>query len=363
MKTDFHMLEIAELRRETPDATSFGLAVPTGLVDAFRFKPGQHIAVRARIDGEEVRRTYSITSAPGDRLLWITIKRVGDGVFSSWAHDALTAGKSLDCMEPAGRFILPREDTSGAARRIIAIAAGSGITPVACIIEYALAQSPGTNVTLLYGNRTVEDIIFRERLEGLKNRHIDRLQILHVLSRDSEADVPLLAGRIDADKITRLGPALRITPHDDILLCGPDTLIKAGRDAVLKLGADRKRIHFEYFKAGPQTAERRSQARATTASVTPAANVEVVAILDGMRRTFAVRDGEHIVDAALAAGIRVPYSCKGGMCCTCRAKLVEGHVVMDRNFSLQDWEMEAGFVLTCQSRPTTQRIVLDYDAA
>lgn len=359
MSHDFHALEIGEVRRETANALSFGLIVPPGIADDFRYVPGQHLPVRATIGGEEVRRTYSISSGPQDRLLWITIKRVRDGVFSNWAHGSLAKASMLDCMKPAGRFVLG-EAVIGTKRRVIAVVAGSGITPVVSIIEHVLAQEAGSSVALIYGNRTVDDIIFRERLEGLKNRNMQRLQIIHVLSRDSEADVPLLAGRIDADKLATLAGNLRIAPSDDVLLCGPDTLIKTSRDVLLANGSERERIRFEYFRSGPQTTGRRAPTGPVNVPVT--ASAEVIATLDGTRRTFPVAEGQRVIDAALAAGVRLPYSCKGGMCCTCRAKLVEGTIVMDRNFSLQDWEMEAGFVLTCQSRPTSARVVLDYDA-
>ena len=361
MTEDFHALEIGEVRQETAKAVSFGLIVPAALADTFRYKPGQHVPVRATIDGEDIRRTYSISSGPSDQLLWITIKHVTEGVFSSWAHTSLKYGARLECMPPAGRFVLAETAPDGAPRRVIAVTAGSGITPVMSIIENVLVSEPDSSVTLVYGNRTVDDIIFRERLEGLKNRHLQRLQIFHVLSRDSEADVPLLAGRIDGNKLERLADALHIDGRDEILLCGPDTLIKESRDALIGKGATRERIRFEYFRAGPQVSQPPRSATPATAAMPVGA--EVTALLDGTRRSFRVAEGEHVIDAGLAAGVRLPYSCKGGMCCTCRAKLVEGAVVMDRNFSLQDWEMEAGFVLTCQSRPTTARVVLDYDAA
>ena len=360
MKHDYHSLRIAEVRRDTRDCVSFGLAVPPALAETFRFEPGQHLAVRCDIAGEEVRRTYSISSGPSDPLLWITVKRVADGVFSSWAHDTLRAGHALECMAPAGRLVLPTPIDGTGARCVIAVVAGSGITPVMSIIEHVLAREPGSRVALIYGNRTVDDIIFRERLEGLKNRHLERLQIFHVLSRDSEADVPVLSGRIDGAKIATLVGNLRPTATDDVLLCGPDSLIKNSRDALIALGITRARIRFEYFRAGPESPAGRR--RSPTAEPAAVGGTQVIAVVDGVRRSFTVGANQHVIDAALAAGIKLPYSCKGGMCCTCRAKLVEGEVVMDRNFSLEGWEMQAGFVLTCQARPTTRRVVLDYDS-
>ncbi len=363
MKDEFHSLEVREIRRETRDAISIGLVVPPALRDTFRYAPGQHIGVRAVIDGEEIRRTYSISGVPDDPRLWITIKRLPGGVFSSWAHANLKPGMHLDCMQPAGRFVLPPATTSRRdAARLYAIAAGSGITPVAGLVETWLARHPANRATLIFGNHSIDDIIFRERLEGLKNRNLQRLQIHHVLSRDAESDVPLLSGRIDAIKIEGLTRDARPADGDMALLCGPDTLIKTARDVFLAFGLPREAIRQEFFRAGPASSARPKPA--SPPLVTPATiarTAEVTAIHDGTRRTFQVAPGEHVIDAALAAGVKLPYSCKGGMCCTCRAYLVEGNVVMDRNFSLEAWEIEAGFVLTCQARPTTDQVVLDYD--
>ena len=355
---DFHALTIAAVRRETADAISLALAVPDGSRDVFRYRPGQHLAVRAMLGGEEVRRTYSISSGPGDRELWITIKRVEDGLFSSYAHASLAAGGTIEAMPPSGRFVAP--DVAADGSTYLAVAAGSGITPVMGMIRHLLAREPSSRFALIYGNRSVDSIIFREALEDLKDRHLDRLTVLHVLSRDNEADVPLLAGRIDGEKLRRLLPV--VVPRgaiDHAYLCGPGSLIKEARDTLLGLGVPRERIHFEYFRAGPQPAQRATVR--TEISPAPAAGAEVVATIDGARHTFRVPPGGHVVDAAIAAGIRVPYSCKGGMCCTCRAKLVEGKVEMTRNFSLEAWEMQAGFVLTCQAVPQSERVVLDYD--
>ncbi|HEX5958504.1 MAG TPA: 2Fe-2S iron-sulfur cluster-binding protein [Hyphomicrobiaceae bacterium] len=360
MRDEFHPLPIAAVRRETADAVSFALAVPDALREMFRHRPGQHLVVRAMLDGAEVRRTYSISSDPADRELWITIKRVDGGLFSTHAHERLAAGATIEAMRPAGRFVVP--DDGGNGRSYLAIAAGSGITPVMAQIRHVLASEPGSSFTLIYGNRSVDSIIFREALEDLKDCYLGRLSVLHVLSRDTEADVPLLSGRIDGDKVRRLLPLVAGSGGiDQVYLCGPGDLIKTARDALLAAGVARERIHFEYFRAGPEPAQRRLPA-ARASEVGATAGAEVIVIVDGTRHAFRVTAGGLVVDAAVAAGVRVPYSCKGGMCCTCRAKLVEGQVDMVRNFSLERWEIEAGFVLTCQAQPRSSRVVLDYDA-
>jgi ring-1,2-phenylacetyl-CoA epoxidase subunit PaaE len=229
------------------------------------------------------------------------------------------------------------------------------------LIRHVLAREPNSRFTLVYGNRTVDSIIFREALNDLKDRYLDRLSVLHVLSSDSEADLPLLSGRIDGDKVKALLPLIGpVADIDRVYLCGPGNLIKESRAALLGAGVARERIHFEFFRAGPDSVQRRTPVPKPV-QVAPTAGAEVVAVVDGVRHIFRVPEGGLVVDAALSAGIRVPYSCKGGMCCTCRAKLVEGEVAMLRNFSLESWEVEAGFVLTCQAQPRSNRVVLDYD--
>ena len=377
MKDEFHPLLIAAVRRETADAVSLAVTVPDGLRQSFAYRPGQHLVIRAKLGGQEVRRTYSISSGPEDKELWITVKRVDGGLFSSHVHADLAPGATLESMAPAGRFVAPidkgGENTGGDGHTYLAIAAGSGITPVMALIRHVLARETNSRFALIYGNRSLDSIIFREALDDLKDRYLGRLSVMHVLSRDADADVPLLSGRIDGERITRLLPAIaRPDDIDHAYLCGPGSLIKDARDTLLALGVPRERIHFEYFRAGPQSEQQSAPLLtpprpasetgfAKTSAGKSDVGAEVVATIDGKRHTFRVPPDGLVVDAALAAGIRVPYSCKGGMCCTCRAKLVEGKVIMLRNFSLEPWEIEAGFVLTCQAQPTTSRIVIDYD--
>ncbi len=361
MLRDFHAVTIAEVKRETPHAISVAFAVPDALRDAFRFQAGQHLTLRTLLDNEEVRRNYSICSGPGDALR-IAIKRIDGGYFSVWANETLATGSMLDVMPPQGRFVLPESD--GSVRHIVAIAAGAGITPILAMVKQALLHEPATSFTLVYGNRTPDSILFREELEDLKDRYLGRFTLLHVLSRNDESSAPLFEGRITGDKIKTLSDKL-FRPEDvaHVFLCGPGSMIKETRNALFALGFAREKVHHEFFAPGGG-AFRKVHATANAAvpfAQTKMEGTEAVAILDGIRHAFTVPTGGHVVDAALAAGIRVPYACKGGMCCTCRAKLIEGTAEMTTNYSLEPWEIERGFILTCQAVPKSDRLVVDYD--
>jgi ring-1,2-phenylacetyl-CoA epoxidase subunit PaaE len=363
---EFQPLRIAEITRETADAISLTLEVPEALRETFRFTPGQHLNVRAVIDGEEQQRSYSICgAAPGG--LRIAVKRIADGRFSRWANQHLKAGDTLDVMPPAGRFVLPESD--GSPRHVVAIAAGAGITPIIAMVRHALTTQPATSVTLIYGNRALESTIFREELEDLKDSHLGRFTLLLVLSRNEESSAPLFEGRITADKVRAFAATLfRPAEVAHIFLCGPGSMIKETRNALLDLGVPRERIHHEFFAPGGGAYRNKGAVSGATPHPGPLPaeergdGTDAIAIIDGMRHRFVVPPGGHVVDAALAAGIRVPYSCKGGMCCTCRAKLVEGEAEMTVNYSLEPWEIERGFILTCQAVPKSDRLVVDYDA-
>jgi ring-1,2-phenylacetyl-CoA epoxidase subunit PaaE len=381
---DYQPLGITAVRRETADAVAITLAVPSALAAAFRFRPGQHLPVRATIHGAEQRRTYSICCGPGEPGLRIAVKRVASGLFSNWANDTLTAGDTLDVMPPAGRFILP--DSEGETRLLVAFAAGAGITPILAMAKHALDREPQTSFTLVYGNRSPATILFAKELENLKDRHLGRFTLLHTLSHSEESGAPLLEGRITADKVRALAASL-FKPADvaHVFLCGPGSMIKEARTALLDVGFTRERVHHEFFAPAGSAPSPRLRAGirpsgSDTATPTPLAqgvsdpegltppeergegiSTEAVAILDGIRHRFTVPPGGKVVDAALAAGVRVPYSCKGGMCCTCRARLIEGEAEMATNYSLEPWEIERGFILTCQAVPTSLRLVVDYD--
>ncbi len=373
---DFVALEIADVKPETADAIVVGFAVPQTQRDAFRFKPGQHMAVRTTLAGQELRRTYSICSEPHDPLLRIAVKRIAGGAFSNWANDTLAPGMMLELMPPAGRFVLPA--SPGPRGHVLAFAASIGITPIMAMIEQALSKQPGSRFTLVYGNRDLDSIIFRQRLEDLKDAHIGRLTLVHVLSRNDESDTPLLEGRISSEKVRAFaGHVFQVDDVDHAFLCGPGTMIRDVRAALFDLGMARECVHHEFFAAGG------GAYRTATAGVSPLAGgaahqlkhpgqgsdpvrspprtTDIVAVLDGVRHRFTAQPGEVLIEAALRAGVRAPYACKGGMCSTCRAKIVEGRVAMRHNYSLEPWELEKGFVLTCQAVAETDRIGIDYD--
>jgi ring-1,2-phenylacetyl-CoA epoxidase subunit PaaE len=337
------------------------LEVPQALHGVFRFKPGQHLPVRATIDGVEQRRSYSICGA-GGRCLRIAIKHVAGGRFSPWAHASLAVGQQLEAMPPSGRFLLAEGD--GSARHLVAFAAGVGITPIIAILRQALAAEPQTRFTLVYGNRTPDSSLFVAELEDLKDRYLGRFTLISVVSRSGEGGSPLCEGRITGDKVAALARALfdpLAVAH--FYICGPGAMIGEVRARLIGLGVPRARIHHEFFAPAAAAAG----APAARAGQQPQAQqgdppTQAIAVLDGLSRTFPVPRGAQLVDAALAAGIRVPYSCKGGMCCTCRARLVEGRVEMRRNYSLEPWELARGFILTCQAVPLTERVVVDYDS-
>lgn len=353
----FHRLKIADVRRETPDAVSIAFAIPQALADLYRFQPGQHLTLRATVNGEDVRRSYSICTGLDDGELRVAVKKVEGGRFSVFCNEAIKAGDEIDVMTPQGRFgVMPDPSV---ARTYLAVVAGSGITPVASIMRTLLKREPSSRFVLIYGNRNANSIIFKDDLEDLKDRFLSRVSIHHVLSRE-EQDVGILNGRIDQGKIEGIlravAPAQTI---DHVFLCGPGALIEESRAVLGKLGIPAERIHTEYFSTDGLPVVQKAPVRARTE---PAGGAKAHVTLNGTNFTLSVREGETVVDAGLREGHEMPYSCRGGMCCTCRAKLVSGEVRMDQNFSLEPWELEAGFVLTCQSHPVTSDVTLDFDA-
>ena len=351
----FHPLRVATVERETDDAVSVAFDLPDALRPRFAFRPGQYLTLRAVLGGQDVRRSYSICSGLDDHRLRVAIKRVPGGRFSAWANAALAAGDTLDAMPPAGRFaVLP---DPAAARAYLGVAAGSGITPVLSILKSVLAREPGSRFTLLYGSRSTASILFREELEALKDRHMARLSVIHVLSRERQ-DVPVLNGRLDGDKARALLAGLPSAALPDLaLLCGPGGLIQSVGATLLAAGLAPAQVLSERFTPDGEPA--RPSVAPAAATAPPFATAAIIA--DGVHSEVLVADGETVLDAALRAGLDLPYACRGGMCSTCRARVTEGAVTMDHNYALEPWETRSGYVLTCQSRPTTARVTIDYD--
>jgi len=357
MSIEFHRLKISDVRRETPDAVSIAFAVPSNLHEAYKFHPGQHLTLRTDRDGEDIRRSYSICTGLDDGELRVAIKRVEGGAFSTLCNELFKPGDEIDVMTPQGRFgVMPDPFT---ARNYLAIVAGSGITPILSLLRSILAREPKSRFALIYGNRSTPDIIFKEALEDLKDRFVDRFVVHHVLSREQQ-DFALFNGRIDGDKIGMLLKSFTaLSDIDHAFLCGPGGLIEEGKRALLSLGVPAERIHVEYFSTDglPVTPRRVSGSKAESQEAVAIAHVTFY----GSAYDLSMREGETIIDTSLRAGLELPFSCRGGMCCTCRAKLVSGEVRMETNYSLEPWEMQAGFVLTCQSHPLTPEVTVDYD--
>lgn len=356
----FHTLEVAEVRPETSDAVSVSFKVPPELESEYRYRQGQHIALRTRIDGQEVRRTYSICSAVEDRLLRVVIKRQeGGGLFSDFANEKLEPGQTLDVLTPTGSF---HTDLDAQSRRsYVGFAAGSGITPLISIIKTTLSNEPDSRFVLFYGNRTTSSIIFHEDLEDLKNQYLERFAVHFFLTREAR-DVELYNGRLDKQKCHEILETLcPVDSVDEFFVCGPSTMIEDVTESLQSAGVDKKRIHFERFTTAlaRKKPEQRKKSRPVGGQ---SAQSRVAVILDGMRTEFSMDyDGDSLLDAALEHGADLPFSCKGGVCCTCRAKLKEGKVDMAANYALEPHELEAGFILACQARPVTDRVVIDYD--
>ena len=362
MTDNYQRLPIVAVRRLTPDAVEVTFDVPDGgsIID---YKPGQHLAVRAMIDGVEYRRTYSVCAGRNGPLR-IGIKRVTGGVFSNWANENLRAGETLDVAGAQGRFTLPPGD--GRPRHVLMLAAGAGITPILGMTLDALAHEPLTRVTLVYGNRTLAAAMFLGEIEDLKDRYPARFDVIHVLTGPGQAEADLLSGRLSGVKLKAL--AAQLLDFENVeraFLCGPDSFIKETRNALFDLGMARDKVHHEFFigrTGGAALAAEQKAPRSAAPAARAEGSIEAVAILDGQRHPFALAPGQRVLEAALEAGIKAPYSCTGGMCSTCRARVVEGSVTMAVNYSLEEWELRRGFVLTCQAVATSTTLAIDYDA-
>jgi ring-1,2-phenylacetyl-CoA epoxidase subunit PaaE len=353
MTPRFHSLRIAEVRRECADAVSLRFDVPPALAMDYAFVQGQHVTLRALLQGRELRRSYSICAAADDGELRVAIRKVSGGEFSTYANAQLKTGDSIDVLTPEGRFHTGLHPAN--AKHYVAFAAGSGITPVLSLIKTTLKREPRSRFTLLYGNRRVATTMFQEELEDLKDRYLERFTLYNLFSREHQ-EVELFNGRLNAAKVKIFADTLLpVDSIDEAFVCGPNTMLDEVEAALRELGLPAGHIHLERFgvpAAGP--------AHHVEPGDAPQALITVIA--DGVRREVEFHAGDpSVLDAALRAGLDLPYSCKGGMCCTCRAKVLDGQLRMDKNYSLEQRDLEAGFVLTCQAHPLSEHVTVSYD--
>ena len=354
----FHRLRVAEVRRETPDAVSIRFDVPDDLKEAYRFEAGQHLTIRRDFEGEDIRRNYSVCVAPTDGELRIAIKETPGGLFSRWANAELTPGTVLDVMPAIGRFSLKADPARSG--RYVGIAGGSGITPLMSIIRTVLEGEPDSRFTLLYGNRNTASVIFLEGLAALKNRFLDRFEVYHFLEDEAE-EIELFNGRLDREKCEEVLTHLVDVPGTDCFyVCGPGPMMDSAEAALLDRGVAPDRIKIERFTTGALSAERLVRAEQLQQK---AQGVKIEVTLDGRRAKVAF-DAErgNILESVRAAGLPAPFACKAGVCATCRAKVIKGTVEMKTNYGLSPEEVEQGYVLTCQSVPTSDGVTLTYDA-
>lgn len=357
MSLHFHPLRVQRIARDTDDALVLSLAVPQALREQFRFQQGQYLTLRHEVGGQDLRRSYSICAGVDDDELRVGVRKVAGGAFSTWVHEQLREGDEIQVFPPQGRFFVPLD--AQAARHYVGIAAGSGITPILSIMKTVLAREPRSRFTLIYGNRRPASAMFKEELEDLKNRYLSRLALHHVFSRE-QVDAPLMAGRIDAAKMVQFltGP-LSVRDIDEVFICGPFEMNEQAESALLAAGVPPERIHVERFGT-PEMQTGRPAPHEVHAE--DAEHASMLVIRDGLSREIEVRQSDpSLLDAAARAGMDVPYSCKSGVCSTCRCKLLEGQVRMDKNFALEKHELAAGFILSCQAHALTPRVVISFD--
>jgi len=357
----FHTLRIKEVRPETAECVSVSFEVPESLKETFRFLPGQYLTLRTVIEGTEVRRSYSICSAAGEDELRVAVKKVDQGKFSGFVNGVLKAGDELEVMPPLGKFTPRSGEKTG--KKYLAFAAGSGITPIIGIMKSVLRQEPDSEFTLVYGNKNRGSIIFKEAIEALKNKYMQRLRVYHVFTRET-MDTPLFNGRINADKAKAFCERLiDAASMDELFICGPEDMILGLRDFFIEdLKIDAHRVHFELFSSPDQPRTVHKEWASRQQQIDPSKVSRVTVKLDGAAFEMALAyGGDNILDAALQQGADLPYACKGGVCSTCKAKLVSGEVDMEVNYALEPDELAANFILTCQAHPRTEKVVVDFD--
>lgn len=355
MAVHFHTLKVKAVNKETADCVSIAFTIPETLQKEFEFEQGQNITIKKNIDGEEVRRSYSICAAPFENELKVAVKKVEGGKFSAYANEILKEGDELEVLPPTGKFNCKLQVAN--CKQYVAFAAGSGITPIISIIKTTLQTEPNSSFTLVFGNRSRSSIIFFEELEGLKNKYLQRFNFINILSRE-KTDAPINFGRIDNEKLAALSKLINYKSIDDFFICGPEEMIFCVKEFLEQLGIDKKKIHFELFGT-PGSKVNKVQ---TTEDNNGGPKSKITVKLDGRSFDFDLGiNAGNILDAALQQGADLPFACKGGVCCTCKAKLIEGEVKMDVNWGLEHEEIEQGYILTCQSHPVTEKVVVDFD--
>lgn len=354
MTPKFHSLTVLDVKQETEDAVSISFDIPTDLKEDYYYLSGQYLTLRTIINGEDLRRSYSLCSSPFENEWRVAIKQVEGGKFSTFANSELKAGMQLEVMTPTGNFkFTPKPESSNSH---VLFASGSGITPILSIAKTALREEPNCDVTLFYGNKGFASVIFREEIEALKNQYMDRLRVVHIFSREGLGNA-IQKGRIDEKKTNELLNAfLKHTDIEDVFICGPEAMILGVKDGLIANNVDERKIHFELFTtpSGNKVVE--------VPANTPKIDSNVKIILDGDEIDLHLGStGINLLDAAQEAGADLPYACKGGVCCTCKAKIIEGSVRMDVNYGLEADEIEAGYILTCQAHPTSEKLVVSFD--
>lgn len=354
----FYPLTVKEVRPETKNAVTIAFDVPEELSDTFSYRQGQHLILRTHLNGEEVRRSYSICRSVDDQELRIAIKHVPDGLFSTYAKEQIKPGDTLEVMPPQGHFSIDLDPERKG--DYLAVAAGSGITPILSIVKTTLETEPYSKVTLFYGNQTSSSTMFRDELQDLKNDYMERLNLVYLFTREKQ-DIDLYNGRIDAEKCAALFDHwINVKELTAAFICGPQSMTETVRDSLQEHGMDNSKIHFELFMAAGGAPQAKKEQSTSNADPTSVSNVTVIA--DGRSLTFPLaRNTQSILEAGNEEGADLPFSCKAGVCSTCRAKVIEGEVEMDQNFALEDYELEAGYVLSCQCHPVSDKVVLDYD--
>ena len=357
MSIHFHSIKIKDIKKETDDCVSVTFEIPDTLQSQFAYKQGQSLTMRTIIGQEEVRRTYSLCSSPLENEWIVAIKKVEGGSFSTFANLSLKKGDILDVMQPVGKFYVAL-DTSNK-KNYLAFAAGSGITPLLSIIKTTLQTEPQSSFTLVYGNKSRSSIIFFEELEGLKNKYLQRFNFINILSRE-RTDAPINFGRINMEKLIELSKLINYSSIHETFICGPEEMIFTVKEFLEQKGIDKKKIHFELFTTPGQ---KKSEVRSQKSEINSGPKSTITVKLDGRSFAFdlSLTSDTSILDAALQQGADLPFACKGGVCCTCKAKLLGGEVSMDVHWGLEDEEVEQGYILTCQSHPKTEKVLVDFD--